>query len=117
VLVHGVDPAESSPAQHLVYTLQAAQFCMARAWGEISDAVGRKPCLLCSALGTSVLHFALATSPTLWPLFVAICLEGATSTAYSASQVRVDKHTLAALLLCVCGVPWLVCVHRWGGVV
>ena len=66
--------------------MQAAQFCMARFWGELSDHYGRKVCLLMSAFGTSLLHFCLAFSPVLWPLYIAILVEGSTSTAYSASQ-------------------------------
>ncbi|MGH9208084.1 MAG: MFS transporter, partial [Acidimicrobiales bacterium] len=61
----------------LVATFSLAQLILAPVWGRLSDRIGRKPVLLVSLAGTALASLITGLAGTLWLLFAARALDGA----------------------------------------
>ena len=61
--------------------------------GHVSDRVGRKPMLLISQLGTFIGFIVMARATSLWMLYVARILDGATAGNLSLAQAYISDHT------------------------
>ncbi len=73
----------------LMATFSLAQLLLAPFWGRLSDRVGRKPVILVSLSGTAVASLVLGLAGTLWVLFVARALDGASGASVSVAQASV----------------------------
>lgn len=74
----------------LVATFSAAQVLCAPVLGRLSDRYGRKPVIVASMVGTALGSVATGLAPSLWVLFVARALDGA-----SGSSIAVARAALA----------------------
>ncbi len=61
--------------------------------GQMSDRVGRKPMLLISQVGTCIGFLVMAGAQSLWMLYVARVLDGATAGNLSLAQAYISDHT------------------------
>ena len=61
--------------------------------GQLSDRFGRKPLLLISQIGTFLGFLLMARAQTLWVLYVARILDGATAGNLSLAQAYISDHT------------------------
>ena len=64
--------------------------------GQLSDRFGRKPLLLISQIGTFLGFLLMARAQTLWVLYVARILDGATAGNLSLAQAYISDHTAPA---------------------
>lgn len=90
--------AESMDATPLQATLlvsvyAACQLVSGPIIGHVSDRVGRKPMLLFSQVGTFIGFLVMARAHTLWMLYVARILDGATAGNLSLAQAYIADHT------------------------
>lgn len=85
----------ASPAQigALAATYALAQVIAAPLWGMASDRIGRRPVLLVSLVGASVGALLTGFAGSLWLLFVARALHGASGASYVAAQAYVADVT------------------------
>lgn len=84
------DADATAHALGLLMSLYAAmQFLFAPLLGGLSDAYGRRPVLLASALGTAAGSLVVAWAPTLGWLYAARLLSGATSANISAANAYI----------------------------
>lgn len=85
----------ASPTQvgALAATYALAQVIAAPLWGMASDRVGRRPVLLVSLAGASVGAFLTGFAGSLWLLFLARALHGASGASYVAAQAYVADVT------------------------
>ncbi|HEY5893026.1 MAG TPA: MFS transporter [Chthoniobacterales bacterium] len=77
----------------LVAIYSAIQFFAGPILGQISDRIGRRPVLLTSLLGTAVGFFLMGSARTLWMLFAARALAGATGGNISTAQAYIADIT------------------------
>jgi MFS family permease len=61
--------------------------------GHMSDRVGRKPMLLISQVGTCIGFLVMAGAQSLWVLYLARVLDGATAGNLSLAQAYISDHT------------------------
>jgi MFS transporter, DHA1 family, tetracycline resistance protein len=61
--------------------------------GQLSDRFGRKPLLLISQIGTFLGFLLMARAQTLWVLYIARILDGATAGNLSLAQAYISDHT------------------------
>ena len=61
--------------------------------GHVSDRVGRKPMLIISQIGTLIGFLVMARATTLWMLYVARVLDGATAGNLSLAQAYISDNT------------------------
>jgi MFS family permease len=80
-------------ATSLVSTYAACQLVSGPLLGRASDRVGRKPMLLVSQLGTLAGFLLLAKASSLWVIFVARALDGATAGNLSLAQAYISDNT------------------------
>jgi MFS transporter, DHA1 family, tetracycline resistance protein len=87
-LAHGA--GETAQAYGLLISLFAAmQFLFAPLFGGLSDAYGRRPVLLLSALGTGLSLLCIAAAPSLGWLYAARALSGAVSANLTAANAYI----------------------------
>ena len=86
----GASPAEIGA---LAATYALAQVIAAPLWGMASDRIGRRPVLLVSLAGASVGALLTGFAGSLWLLFVARALHGASGASYVAAQAYVADVT------------------------
>jgi MFS family permease len=77
----------------LVSTYAACQLIAGPILGQISDRIGRKPVLLISQLGTLTGFLLMAFSQSLWVLFVARAIDGATAGNLTIAQAYISDVT------------------------
>lgn len=77
----------------LVSTFAVCQLVSGPLLGSISDRVGRRPMLIVSQLGTLAGFIVMAKASSLWMLFVARILDGATAGNLSLAQAYIADHT------------------------
>ncbi len=79
---------DASPTQIGVLgaTFSAAQFLFAPIMGRLSDRVGRKPVILLSLFGTAVGSILCGLAGSLWLLFLARAVDGASGASVSVAQ-------------------------------
>jgi MFS family permease len=80
-------------AMMLVSVYAACQLFAGPIIGHVSDRVGRKPMLLISQLGTFVGFLVMARAQSLWMLYLARVLDGATAGNLSLAQAYISDHT------------------------
>lgn len=73
----------------LVASFSLAQLVFAPVWGRLSDRIGRRPVLLASLAGTAVASLLTGLAGSLWLLFVARLLDGASGASVSVAQAAV----------------------------
>lgn len=73
----------------LMATFSVAQLLLAPVWGRLSDRVGRKPVLIVCLVGTAVSSLLTGAAASLWVLFVARALDGASGASVSVAQAAV----------------------------
>jgi len=61
--------------------------------GRISDRIGRKPMLIVSQIGTFVGLLVMASAPSLWVLYLARMIDGATAGNLSLAQAYISDNT------------------------
>ncbi len=85
----------ASPAQvgWLIGIYAACQLVSGPLLGRLSDRMGRKPLLLVSQLGTCVGFIITAFAPSLWVLFLARAVDGATAGNLSLAQAYITDIT------------------------
>ncbi|MDA1184341.1 MAG: MFS transporter [Acidobacteria bacterium] len=85
----------ASPLQAtmLVSVFAACQLVSGPIIGQLSDRFGRKPLLLISQIGTFLGFLLMARAQTLWVLYVARILDGATAGNLSLAQAYISDHT------------------------
>lgn len=85
----------ASPAQvgWLIGIYAACQLISGPLLGRMSDRVGRKPLLLISQLGTCIGFIITAFAPSLWVLFLARAIDGATAGNLSLAQAYISDIT------------------------
>lgn len=86
----GASPAEVGA---LAATYALAQVIAAPLWGMASDRIGRRPVLLVSLAGASAGALLTGFAGSLWLLFVARALHGASGASYVAAQAYVADVT------------------------
>jgi MFS transporter, DHA1 family, tetracycline resistance protein len=77
----------------LVSTFAFFQLLSAPLLGRLSDKIGRKPVLLGSQIGTLIGLLVLARANTLWIVYVARAIDGATAGNISLAQAYIADHT------------------------
>jgi DHA1 family tetracycline resistance protein-like MFS transporter len=77
----------------LIATFAVCQLVSGPILGQIADRVGRKPLLLLSQLGTLLGFVMLGSATTLWMVFVARAIDGATAGNLSIAQAYVADVT------------------------
>lgn len=77
----------------LVTTYAVFQLVSSPILGKISDRTGRKPMLIVSQLGTFVGFILLARSTSLWMLYVARAIDGATAGNLPLAQAYISDNT------------------------
>jgi MFS family permease len=77
----------------LMALYSVAQFFCAPLWGQLSDRVGRRPVMLVSIAGTSLMLAAFASAPSLGWLFLFRTLNGACAANISTAQAYVADVT------------------------
>lgn len=92
-----------------------AQLALSPLWGRLSDRVGRKPVLLVSLIGTCVGGLLTGVAGSLWLLFLARVLDGASGASVSVAQAAVtdvappgQRARLLGLLGAAFGVGFVV---------
>jgi multidrug resistance protein len=82
----------ASPAQvgWLIGIYAACQLVSGPLLGRLSDRIGRKPLLLVSQAGTCVGFIVTAYAPSLWVLFLARAIDGATAGNLSLAQAYIS---------------------------
>jgi MFS family permease len=80
-------------ATMLVSVYAACQLVSGPMIGHISDRVGRKPMLLISQLGTFIGFLVMANAHTLWVLYLARVIDGATAGNLGLAQAYISDHT------------------------
>jgi len=80
-------------ATALVSTYAACQLFAAPYLGDASDRIGRKPVLLVSQLGTFIGFLVLARAETLWVVFLARAIDGATAGNLTIAQAYISDNT------------------------
>ena len=80
-------------AMMLVSVYAGCQLVAGPIIGHTSDRVGRKPMLLISQLGTFIGFIIMARATSLWMLYVARILDGATAGNLSLAQAYISDHT------------------------
>ena len=85
----------ASPLQAtmLISVYAAFQLVSGPIIGQLSDRFGRKPLLLISQVGTFIGFVLMARAQTLWVLYVARVLDGATAGNLSLAQAYISDHT------------------------
>lgn len=85
----------ASPLQAtmLISVYAAFQLISGPIIGQWSDRYGRKPLLLISQIGTFLGFLLMARAQTLWVLYVARILDGATAGNLSLAQAYISDHT------------------------
>ena len=85
----------ASPAQvgWLIGIYAACQLVSGPILGRASDRIGRKPLLLVSQLGTCIGFLVTAFAPSLWVLFLARAIDGATAGNLSLAQAYITDIT------------------------
>ena len=88
----------ASPLQAtmLISVYAAFQLVSGPIIGQLSDRFGRKPLLLISQVGTFLGFLLMARAQTLWVLYVARILDGATAGNLSLAQAYISDHTAPA---------------------
>jgi DHA1 family tetracycline resistance protein-like MFS transporter len=99
----------------LVASFSIAQLALSPVWGRVSDQVGRKPVLLVSLVGTCVGGLLTGLAGSLWVLFLARVLDGASGASVSVAQAAVtdvaapdQRARLLGLLGAAFGVGFVV---------
>ncbi len=77
----------------LIGTYAACQLVSGPLLGRISDRTGRKPLLLVSQVGTLIGFLILAFAPSLWVVFLARVIDGATAGNLSLAQAYISDVT------------------------
>ena len=85
--------ATALQATMLVSVYAACQLVAGPIIGHVSDSVGRKPMLLISQAGTFIGFLVMAQARTLWVLYLARVLDGATAGNLSLAQAYISDHT------------------------
>jgi len=85
--------ASALEATLLVSTFAVCQLVSGPLLGRASDRVGRKPMLLVSQLGTFVGLLVMASARSLWMLYVARVIDGATAGNLSLAQAYIADNT------------------------
>ena len=67
-------------------TFSAAQFVFAPIMGRVSDRIGRKPVILFSLFGTAIGSILCGVAGSLWMLFLARAIDGASGASVSVAQ-------------------------------
>ena len=80
-------------AMMLVSVYAGCQLVAGPIIGHTSDRVGRKPMLLISQLGTFIGFIVMARATSLWMLYLARVLDGATAGNLSLAQAYISDHT------------------------
>ncbi len=80
-------------ATALVSTYAGCQLVAAPYLGDASDRHGRKPILLISQLGTFIGFLVLARAETLWVVFLARAIDGATAGNLTIAQAYISDNT------------------------
>jgi MFS family permease len=80
-------------ATMLISVYAACQLVSGPIIGHLSDRVGRKPLLLISQVGTFIGFLVMAGAQSLWMLYVARVLDGATAGNLSLAQAYISDHT------------------------
>jgi MFS family permease len=85
----------ASPLQAtmLVSVFAACQLVSGPIIGQLSDRFGRKPLLLISQIGTFLGFLLMARAQTLWVLYIARIIDGATAGNLSLAQAYISDHT------------------------
>jgi DHA1 family tetracycline resistance protein-like MFS transporter len=78
----------------LLASYSGMQFVFAPILGRLSDRYGRRPILLFSILGTSLGFLVMGLANTLWLLFIARIIDGATGGNISTAQAYIADVTL-----------------------
>ena len=73
----------------LVASFSVAQLALSPVWGRLSDRVGRKPVLVVSLVGTCVGGLLTGLAGSLWVLFLARAVDGASGASVSVAQASV----------------------------
>ena len=77
----------------LISVYAACQLVSGPVIGHMSDRVGRKPMLLISQVGTFIGFIVMAEAQSLWVLYLARVLDGATAGNLSLAQAYISDHT------------------------
>lgn len=77
----------------LISVYAACQLVSGPIIGHLSDRIGRKPMLLISQVGTCIGFLVMAGAQSLWVLYVARILDGATAGNLSLAQAYIADHT------------------------
>jgi len=90
--------AESFHATPFLATLLVSSYAMCQLisgplLGRISDHSGRRPMLIISQIGTFIGFLIMARATTLWMLFIARIIDGATAGNLSLAQAYISDHT------------------------
>ncbi|HSO37106.1 MAG TPA: MFS transporter [Labilithrix sp.] len=85
----------ASPLQAtlLVSTFALFQLLSGPMLGRLSDKVGRKPVLILSQIGTLIGLLVLARAQSLWVVYLARAIDGATAGNISLAQAYISDHT------------------------
>jgi DHA1 family tetracycline resistance protein-like MFS transporter len=85
----------ASPTQVglLIGVYAACQLVSGPLLGRLSDSTGRKPLLLVSQVGTLIGFLILAFAPSLWVVFIARVIDGATAGNLSLAQAYISDVT------------------------
>jgi MFS transporter, DHA1 family, tetracycline resistance protein len=96
-------------------TFSAAQFVFAPIMGRVSDRVGRKPVILFSLFGTAIGSILCGVAGSLWLLFLARAIDGASGASVSVAQGAVtdvvppeDRPRALGLLAAAFGVGFVI---------
>lgn len=73
----------------LMGSFSLAQLVFSPLWGRVSDRVGRKPVLVVSLSGTAVASLLTGLAGSLWVLFIARALDGASGGSVSVARAAV----------------------------
>jgi multidrug resistance protein len=99
----------------LVASFSVAQLALSPVWGRVSDRIGRKPVLLVSLAGTCVGGLLTGLAGSLWVLFLARALDGASGASVSVAQAAVtdvaapdQRARLLGLLSAAFGIGFVV---------
>lgn len=98
----------------LVASFSVAQLLFAPLWGRLSDRIGRKPVLVVSLFGTAVGSLLTGLAGSVWLLFAARVLDGASGASVSVAQAAAsdlaparDRPRLMGLLGAAFGVGFV----------
>ena len=85
--------ATPTQAALLVSVFAVCQLIAGPFLGALSDRVGRKPVLLVSQLGTCLGFLLMARATSLWMVYAARVIDGATAGNLSIAQAYISDHT------------------------